>query len=352
MKFSLKIAGTMLGLLALAACSAPDPKKVEEKVSGASEAFASAEARISEASEKVASAVAKADNNKVMSCTEELTFEKAPERILVMGDYALPFLVEMDMLDKVVALAEKIDEGVYDDATYKKIQAIPFIEGQETEGGGAKLSTEAILEVNPDLVIGHDSGAERDALRKAGVPFYSPDAWCPDFKLQAVSFDNINDEIKKYATIFHKEEAGDQLIKKLEGKIDAVKSATPGDRGTGMAIYIDEGAEEFWGYGNASMVNPQFEAVGLKNVYADRTERLIEGMSMEEVLSKNPGTIVLLHQGGTPEGVKRTFENIPGASNLDAVKNGKLYTMPFFYTDPPTPTSVTGVEKLNEILGK
>ena len=339
-------------MAALTACSAPAPTAVESASAGASEAFASAEAKISEASETVASAAAKAGTHKVMSCTEELTFDKAPERILVMGDYALPFLVEMDMLDKVVAIAEKIDEGVYDDATYKKIQAIPFLEGQQTEGGGAKLSTESILEVNPDLVIGHDSGAERDALRKAGVPFYSPDAWCPDFKLKAVSFDSINDEIKKYATIFHKEAEGEQLIKKLEGKIDAVKAATPGDRGTGMAIYIDEGAEEFWGYGNASMVNPQFEAVGLKNVYGDRTERLIEGMSMEEVLNKNPGTIVLLHQGGSPEGVKKTFESIPGASNLDAVKNGKLYTMPFFYTDPPTPTSVTGVEKLNEILGK
>lgn len=342
-----------VSVAALTACSAPELKQVgSEAANAGSEAFASAEAKISEASEQVASALAKTGEHKVMSCNEELTFEKAPERIVLMGDDAVPFVLAMGMLDNVVAIAEKVPEGLYDDETYRKIQALPFLEGTKAEGGGAKLSTEAILEVSPDLVIGYDTGADRDGLRKAGVPLYSPDALCPNFDLKPVTFESIYGDVNKYATIFHKEAEGEALIKELDSKIKTVQRVAPADRGTGMAIYIDEGTTEFWGYGNASMVNPQFEAVGLKNVYADRNERLIEGMSVEEVLSKNPGTIVLLHQGGTSEGVKKTFEALPGAANLDAVKNGKVYTMDFFYTDPPTPNSVKGVEKLNELLGK
>lgn len=352
MKISLKIAGTMLGLLALAACSAPDPKKVEEKVSGASEAYASAEARISEASEQVASAVAKAGPNKVMSCTQELTFDKAPERVVVMGDDAPSYLYAMGLIDKIVAVGKKVDPAVYPDEVVKALDKVPLLEGTKTEGGGAMLSTETLLSVNPDLVIGYDSGADRKALNQAGVPLYSPDAWCPDLDLGPVSFNNINDEVKKYGEIFHAPDKAEALIKDLSTKIKEVESASPADRGTGVGIYIDEGSEQFWAYGNASMVQPMFEAVGLKNIYADSKERLIEGMSMEKLLEANPETVVLLYQHGTPESVKQTFTNITGASNLRAVKENKLYAMPFRFTDPPSPNSVTGVEKLNEILGK
>lgn len=336
-------------MVALSACSAPAPKPVE---SASAEASATATAAEQTESEAASSEVAKNEPVKVMSCKQELTFEKAPERIILLGDDSVPFILGLDQVDKVVAMGEKVADGVYDDATKKMLDDLPFLEGTKTSGGGTQVSTEKILEHNPDLVIGYDSGVDREALTKAGVPLYSPDAWCPDAKLPRASFDLVNSEIRKYAKMFFAEEKGEAMIKDLEGKIAAVKTASGGDRGTGMGVYIDEGAKEFWGYGNTSMVNPQFEAVGLKNVYDDRDERLIEGMSMEEVLSKNPQTIVLLYQNGTPDGVKKTFTSIPGASDLDAVKNNKLFAMPFVYTDPPTPTSVEGVEKLSEILGK
>lgn len=351
----------MLGLLALTACSAPDPKKVDEQVSGASEAFASAEAKISEAADKVASAAAEADVRKVMSCTQELEIKESPKRVITMGDDAMAFLWEMGLADRVVGMGKPLAEEVYDKEVVEALKDVPVIEGSKTEGGGTILSTESILALTPDLVIGYDTGADREALTKAGVHFYSPDAWCEDhggnadkdtFELPPASFDLVREEARKYGKLFHMEDKAEELIKKLDNKIDEVEKDASDSRGTGMAIYIDEGNDQFWAYGKASMVQPQFDAVGLKNVYADRKERLIEGMSMEEVLNKNPETIVLLYGNGTPDGVKQTFTNISGASNLDAVKNNKLYVMPFRFTDPPSPNSIKGVEKLNEILGK
>lgn len=357
---SLKIAGTFLGLIALAACSAPEPKKVEEQVSGASEVLASAEAKLSEVSEKVASAASDGEVRKVMSCTQELEVKESPKRVITMGDDAMAFLWEMGLADRVVGMGKPLAEEVYEPEVIEALKDVPVIEGSKTEGGGTILSTESILALTPDLVIGYDTGADREALTKAGILFYSPDAWCEDhggadkdsFELPPASFDLVRTEAQKYGKLFHMEDKAEELIKKLDSKIEEVEKDASDSRGTGMAIYIDEGNDQFWAYGKASMVQPQFDAVGLKNVYADRKERLIEGMSMEEVLNKNPETIVLLYGNGTPEGVKKTFTSISGASNLDAVKNNKLYTMPFRFTDPPSPNSIKGVEKLNETLGK
>ena len=346
--------------LALGACTAPAPTAVDASASQTVEASAAASSASNTQTSESTAASAQAGVRKVMSCTQELEIKESPKRVITMGDDAMAFLWEMGLADRVVGMGKPLAEEVYEPEVVQALKDVPVLEGAKTEGGGTILSTESILALTPDLVIGYDTGADREALTKAGVHFYSPDAWCEDhggkgdketFELPKASFDLVRTETRKYGTLFHMEDKAEELIKKLDSKIEEVEKDATDDRGTGMAIYIDEGNEQFWAYGKASMVQPQFEAVGLKNVYADRKERLIEGMSMEEVLNKNPETIVLLYGSGTPEGVKKTFSAIAGASNLDAVKNDKLYTMPFRFTDPPSPNSIKGVQKLNETLG-
>ncbi|WP_336249342.1 ABC transporter substrate-binding protein [Stomatohabitans albus] len=353
------ILAAVVGTAGLAACSAPAPTPVDDASASASTtAEASSAANGSESSEHGEATVANNEPRKVMSCTQELTVEKSPQRVITMGDDAMAFLWEMGIHDRVVGMGKALATEVYEPEVLEALKDVPIIEGQKNPGGGSTLSTESILALNPDLVIGYDTGADREALTKAGVLFYSPDAWCPDetgsdaVELPTANFDLVKTEARKYGKLFMMEDKAEEIIAQLDGKIEEVKKASPQDRGTGMAIYIDEGDEQFWAYGKASMVQPQFEAVGLKNVYADRKERLIEGMSMESVLDQNPETIVLLYGSGTAEGAKNTFMGINGASNLDAVKNNKLFTMPFRFTDPPSPNSIRGVEKLAETLGQ
>lgn len=341
-----KQAGVLLsivGAMLVTACSAPAPQAVHSST-GASDS-------VSEPGVPSATAVAKGESVKVKSCTQELTFDKAPERVVLLNDIGVPFLAGLNKLDKVVAMSKKPSAEIYADEVYNELEQVPLLEGTNNAGGGVTVAVEKILEVHPDLVVGTTSAADTEALKKAGIHFYVPDQYCKELPKKPASFEDMAKESMKFAKIFNDEAAGEKLVADLNAKIEAVRKDAPKDRGTGMGIYIDEGTEEFWGYGNASMVQPLFEAVGLTNVYSDNPERLIEGMSMEAVLDKNPGTIVLLYLNGTPEGVIKTFESIPGASQLDAVKNKKVYAMPFRLTDPPSPVTVTGVEKLNSLLG-
>lgn len=357
---SIAITIAALSLLGLTACTAAEPIDKESGAASPSTtptAAVTSESESASESEASSETTAKGAPRTVMSCDQELTFDKAPERIVTLADDSISFLWELGLHKRVVGMGKAPSPEVYPPDVLEELKEVPLIEGSKTEGGGAVLSTESIMALNPDLVIGYDSGADREGLNKAGVPFYSPEAWCKTKAANisddapAATFDLVAKEVRQYGKIFDKEDEAEQLIVDLEKKIDAVRDKSPQDRGTAMAVYINEGSAKYFSYGKTSMVQPLFEAVGLKNVYADRKDRRIDGMSMEEILKQNPETIVLLFNSGNGEGSKETFAQLPGASNLDAVKNNKVYTMPFRFVDPPSPNTVHGLEKLNEIFG-
>lgn len=357
---------SLITALALSACSGPSPVP-DASASATSTPSPSTSSSVSAsavASPSPSTSTAKADTGHiVLSCTQELDIKKAPKRVITMGDDAMSFLWEMGLQDTVVGMGKALPKDVYEPEVLEALKDVPIIEGSKTEGGGALLSTESLLALTPDLVIGFDSGADRKALTNAGVHFYSPDAWCAERKVAIgsdetttdaipASFDLVKSEARKYGTIFHAEEKAEALVKKLDDQIEKVKQAASEDQGTAMALYLDEGNDKFFGYGAGSMIQPQFDAVGLTNVYADRKERLIEGMSMEEVLKHNPKTIVIFYQHGTSEGIINTFSSIAGADKLDAVKNKRILTLQNRFADPPSPNSIRGVEKISEFLNK
>lgn len=341
----------MVGLVALGACTAPSPGGSASESGAAAQSSASAAAPSEGASELSGASAPSSTPVKVMSCTQELTFEKAPERVVLLGDDSVPFMMEMGLLDKVIGLGEKIPQGVYPKDVEEKLAKVPMLESTDTGTGGAQIATETLLEANPDLVIGYDRGADREALTKAGVPLYSSDTWCDELPKKPAVFHNINDEVRKYAKIFFVEDKGEELIKRMNAAIAKVEEKNAEPRGTAIALYGSPGKNTYSAYGNSSMVQPMFEAVGLENLYKDNPDRVIRNTGIETILEKNPGTVVLLYQDADPEQLKNEFKALPGAAQMDAVKNNKVYAMPFVYTDPPTPNTIIGVEKLNDLLG-
>ena len=99
------------------------------------------------------------------------------------------------------------------------------------------------------------------------------------------------------------------------------------------------------------MVQPIFEANGLKNAYDDETTRVFDA-SMEDLLKRNPDWIVLLAADATDQEVLGTFTGFSGATDLKAVVAGHVVVLPFALTDPPSPLSVRGAAELAKRLGR
>lgn len=287
----------------------------------------------------------------VMSCNEKLTFTSVPKRVIMLGDTDASTMNALGVLDHVVARAGRIKEGAYDAKTLAKLKAIPTIASQELNTGGVKVSTETILDQHADLVIGYDTGVDRDALRKSGVKMYSTDAMCTDKKPPApATFSQVKDEVTKVGQIFDVPDKAKQVNKELDAKISRIQKQTAsGAKANAVALYITPGSTEFYTYGSSSMIEPMFAANGLRNMYHSNTTRVFDA-DMEDLLHKNPEWIVLLAGAGAMSKVEPTFLSFKGAKELKAVKKGHVVTMSFALTDPPTPLTITGTEKLHDLI--
>ena len=239
----------------------------------------------------------------VMSCNEKLTFTSAPKRVIMLGDTDASTMNALGVLQ------------------------------------------------HADLVIGYDTGVDRDALRKSGVKMYSTDAMCTDKKPPApATFSQVKDEVTKVGQIFNVPDKANQVNKDLDAKISGIqKQATSGAKADAVALYITPGSTEFYTYGSSSMIEPMFATNGLQNMYHSNTTRVFDA-SMEDLLHKNPEWIVLLAGDGEMSKVEPTFLSFKGAKQLKAVKKGHVVTMSFALTDPPTPLTITGTEKLHDLI--
>ena len=287
----------------------------------------------------------------VDSCGEKLHFDAAPKKVLILNGTGLPDLDALGVVDKMSLRAGDKNFGTGQEELQAKYNAIQTVASSEIETGGVKVSTEVVLENKVDLVIGYEEGVDREALKKAGVQLYSPAAFCPNYSVKHATWELIDTEVNNLASIFGVQDKAVPVIEKRKANVDALDAKGKAAGATGIALYITPGQSNFYAYGTSSMVQPIFEANGLKNSYEDNTTRVFDG-SMEDILKRNPDWIVLLSLEATKEQTVEAFKGFNGADRLKAVTNNQVVVLPFSLTDPPTTLSVEGATQLSqEIAG-
>ena len=287
----------------------------------------------------------------VDSCGEKLSFDAAPKKVLILNGTGLPNLDALGVVDKLSLRAGDKNFGTGQEELQARYNAIQAVASSEIETGGVKVSTEVVLENKVDLVIGYEEGVDREALKKAGVQLYSPAAFCPNYSVKHATWDLIDTEVNNLASIFGVQDKAASVIEKRKADVDALDAKGKAAGATGIALYITPGQSNFYAYGTSSMVQPIFEANGLKNSYEDNTTRVFDG-SMEDILKRNPDWIVLLSLEATKEQTLEAFKSFNGADRLKAVTNNQVVVLPFSLTDPPTTLSVKGATQLSqEIAG-
>ena len=287
----------------------------------------------------------------VDSCGEKLHFDAAPKKVLILNGTGLPNLDALGVVDKLSLRAGDKNFGTGQEELQAKYNAIQAVASSEIETGGVKVSTEVVLENKVDLVIGYEEGVDREALKKAGVQLYSPAAFCPNYSVKHATWELIDTEVNNLASIFGVQDKAASVIEKRKADVDALDAKGKAAGATGIALYITPGQSNFYAYGTSSMVQPIFEANGLKNSYEDNTTRVFDG-SMEDLLKRNPDWIVLLSLEATKEQTLEAFKGFNGVDRLKAVTNNQVVVLPFSLTDPPTTLSVEGASQLSqEIAG-
>lgn len=283
------------------------------------------------------------------NCGSEVTLAHSPQRIVMINNDALATLEALDAVDRIVAVTSTPQADLYQPDTVAEINRLAVLSTQKNATGGSVVSQESILGAQPDLVIAPENAVDREALAAAGIPVYSPSAYCrnpPPAYTQTATFQRVWDEMTTFGAMLGAPSAAAAAITAAQENLAGAAAA---DNGTAAALYVSSGGATLSPYGGPSMVTPVFAAAGLQNVYADTPQRVFDA-SLEDLISRDPHTIVLLYSGGDPQATIDAFRSAPGVSGLSAVKNGRIVALPFPYTDPPSVLSTRGPAELSTLI--
>ncbi|TYL45435.1 ABC transporter substrate-binding protein [Nocardioides sp. BGMRC 2183] len=286
----------------------------------------------------------------VENCGAEVTFEQAPENLVLLKSSSVPFLAALDVLDRAGARAGEYPREYYDDETWAQLQEIPALTGKTDASGHLLISKEVVINEEPDLVLGEVENLSRDTLAAVQIPLLEEPALCAE-GLDDPGFDDIYSQMEMYGEVFDRAEAADAEVADLKEQVAELTSETDGEERTAAVLYPTVGGGVTYAYGTRSMAHPILEAAGFENVFADTDERVFE-VTAEELLGRDPDVLILLYSAGDPAEITEAVTSLPGAEQITAVAEDNLMPLLFNYVEPPTPLAVEGLAQIEERFGE
>ena len=208
-------------------------------------------------------------------------------------------------------------------------------------------STEAIIALNPDLVlIAPDISAQREVqetLAAAGI------------RCQAVDINKFSDyaaAMKQYTEATGRSDLYESKVAAVEKKIEAVKAELPKEIHGKTFLVIRASAAKTRVLKSDHFVVAMLEDLGLTNA---APESLLEQLSMEGMVEANPDYLFVVLQGDTAE-AEAAFQELiaaqPAYQELKAVNTAQVYTLPKeFFQYKPNARWGEAYAKLAELLG-
>ena len=280
------------------------------------------------------------------NCGETLTLDAPPERVVLLESAPVTILDALGVLDRVVARAGNFEPGYYADDLRERIEQVPALSDDLDTTGHLELSQEVVIGQSPDLVLGLPNGTTREGLRDGGAAVLVQPTFCAG-DAEPTTFETLYTQIEEYGAVFDRVIEADMLIADLRSRVAAVEDETAGaPQRTAAVLYPTPGGGPLYSYGTASMATPQLAAAGFTNVFADVSERVVE-ISVEELIDRDPDVLVLLGQGDV-DALVADVAALPGAADLQALREGAVLTQLFNFTEPPSPLAVDGLEQLAE----
>lgn len=286
----------------------------------------------------------------VRNCGVDVTFDAPPERVALLESAPVTILHGLGVLDRAVLRAGAFPDEYYDAETNAAIAGIESLGEDLDESGHLQISQEVIIAQQPDLVMGLPDGITRESLSGSDIDALVQPVYCPD-GVDATTFDDVYEQVETYGRIFDRNDEAAKLVADLRERVTAVEESAKGrPERTAAVLFPTVGGGSGYAYGNRSMAHPQLAAAGFTNVFGDIDERVFE-VTTEQLIAADPDVLVLLHVDGDPGDVKNALVALPGADGLRAVRNDDVLVQLFNFTEPPTPLSMNGLERIADRFG-
>lgn len=224
------------------------------------------------------------------------------ERIVSLVPSVTETLLAIGAGDRLVARTR------YDDAP--ELQSLPSV------GGGLDPSVEAVVSLDPDLVVTWNAGQGRLAgrLRAAGVPVYLAE-------IQDTTA--IHQTIRRFGVLTGRAAAADSLSGALRDTLAAIEAAfDPDDPPT---VFYWMAGDPPRTAGEATFIGEAIAIAGGRVAFPE-LDALWPAVSLEAVVERDPDVIVVPVGDGLPDAT--ALEDRPGWRELSAVRAGRIVEIP------------------------
>jgi iron complex transport system substrate-binding protein len=228
----------------------------------------------------------------------EVTFEKAPERIVTLVPSETETVFALGAGDKVVGVDKWSD---YPEEAKSKPQV-----------GDMNTNIEAVAAAKPDVVFASSSMNKKaiEALRGLGIKVYASN---PKTIAEAI------ERVELFGQILDMHEQGmktaDEMRADLKKVTDAVKDA-PKKR-----VYLEFNIG--WTVGDGEFLSEMVELSGGTNVAAGKPSWY--EIDPETIIKANPEVVIYSKGEAGMESILDAIKGRPGFDKIDALKNNKLY---------------------------
>lgn len=295
------------------------------------------------------------------NCGQKVTFDKAPARIVSIGQGMTEVLFSLGLADKIAGTAVWVGPVLpqYAEAN-SKIKRL----------ADNDPSFESVVGAEPDLVAAEfewhvgaqGSVGKREQFKDLGINTYIAPADCvakintdggDGVRKELFTMDLIYQEIAELSEIFDVKDRGDALIADLRKREAAAVASVSGAAAKNLPVVFWFSSKEVKGdafiAGKNSAPAYILKTLGAKNVVTTEEEWPLVGW--ETIAQANPAVIVIAtmdrrrYAADDPKVKVDFLENDPVTKELDAVRN-KRFIMMDAQSMNPTIRTIDGIEIL------
>lgn len=257
------------------------------------------------------------------------TNETKQERIISLMPSNTEILYALGMEDEMIGVSTVDDYP----KSVKKLEQFDAM----------KLNYEALLKVKPTMIFAHESMKSQEKVLKRlsdkGIKVVTVK--------DAQNFDEMYASIDQIGQAVKKEKEADKLEAKIKKEIDDVVN-TYSKKLSGKKILIEVSpAPEIYTGGKDTMFDDMIHKLGSVNIFHD-----IKGwqpVNSEAIIKRNPDVIIATSDM-TDKAYRESVEKRGGFSNVNAVKQGTVYTIEADYISRPGPRIAKGLKELAETI--
>jgi len=250
---------------------------------------------------------------------------KPPKRVVSLAPSLTEMLFAIGAGESVVGVTEYCD---YPPEALTKTQV-----------GDSRPNLEAILALQPDLVLAMDLIRDDvlDTLQQLKIPL---------FTVKAQSLEHIYGHLQTLGRMLSKVSEANALAQSMRKKVQAIRSRTEA-LSKPRVLYVVY-PKPFMTVGPGSFIHQLLELAGGDNIAKDAGESYPR-LSMEVVIQKDPEILLFPSMGGTGS-LETDLAQWTKWTTMSAVKHERLHFVPWTLISRPGPRLVQGLEALAKAI--